>query len=429
MKHSVKIVLAAVLVLAMLSSPAWAGIQNAYKFKSKRYEITTDVDRELAQDIAQHMDAVYDEYARRMSGFRPRTNDKYFPLYVWENYETYLEFVAGYGFRADNSGGVFFFSPKGSGLSTWVEGQSRLKMYYVLQHEGFHQFAYMRIDDDLPPWVNEGLAEYFGDALLIDGKLVPGKLDEERLLRMSRALNEHKFIDFRDLMTMDNREWVRRVTSGDRSMSQMYDMAWAVCYWLIHYRDGKYRGALEQYLGFLNSGRDSDQAFAQVFGKDLNNFKDAFEKGLPKLDPDPWFTSVRRVQFYAEVLKALHAARKEGKAVPEFKDFGKLREFVIRSGIGVRIEERDIVKRDDRDVKLGNESEELSFPKPGVAELVKSEDENLPDGLVVTGLKPTTIRLSWKLDKKGNLVEEISYEKTTRRKPAVPQKTSPPKAS
>src|SRR5690606_21917268 len=208
MKHSVKIVLAAVLVLAMLSSPAWAGIQNAYKFKSKRYEITTDVDRELAQDIAQHMDAVYDEYARRMSGFRPRTNDKYFPLYVWENYETYLEFVAGYGFRADNSGGVFFFSPKGSGLSTWVEGQSRLKMYYVLQHEGFHQFAYMRIDDDLPPWVNEGLAEYFGDALLIDGKLVPGKLDEERLLRMSRALNEHKFIDFRDLMTMDNREWV-----------------------------------------------------------------------------------------------------------------------------------------------------------------------------------------------------------------------------
>jgi len=398
-------VAAGVCLLMTTGTSARADLKDAWSFQSKRYDITTDVDKELGKEIGKHMDAVYDEYAKRMAGFRPISDVKRFPLYVWERYETYLQFTQSKGFKADNSGGVFFWGPQGSGLSTWVEGQSRLKMYYVLQHEGFHQFAFMRIHQDLPPWVNEGLAEYFGDALLIDGKLVPGKLDKERLDRMSRALNEHKFIDFKDLMTMNNEQWVARVTGGDANMSHMYDMAWAVTYWLIHFKNGKYRSSLEEYLNLLNSGRGKEECFEKVFGQDLKAFQTAFEDGLPKLESDPWFTAVRRVQFYAEVLKALHA-----KGVRP-KDFGKLREIVIRSGMGAIVKERDIVKRDDREIQLNNESEELGFPKPAIVELVPRADDTVPDGMLITGLKPTTIRLSWRVNKLGNLVEEITYEK------------------
>lgn len=156
---------------------------KTYTFNSRFYKVTTDLpDRKLATEIARHMDAVFAEYSSRMANFRPNPQaavrpDQRMPLYLIHRQQDYLDLLAAFGFNAANSGGVFFRSPRGSGLATWVEGQSRLKMYYVLQHEGFHQFADARIASGLPPWVNEGLAEYFGDSLMLKGKLVAGKLD------------------------------------------------------------------------------------------------------------------------------------------------------------------------------------------------------------------------------------------------------------
>ena len=237
-----------------------------WTFNSRFYAVTTDLtDRKLAQDIARHMDAVYAEYSARMAGFRPNPYaavkpDERMPLYVMNTYEDYLGLVEGFGFSAANSGGVFFRSPRGSGLATWVKGQSRLKMYYVLQHEGFHQFADARIASNLPQWVNEGLAEYFGDALMVKGRLQPGKLDRERLERMKRAVDAGAVLSFKELMTMSGQDWMERVTSGDKAASLMYDMAWSVCYSLVH-GGPKYRAALEQYLALLNRGTQPREAF------------------------------------------------------------------------------------------------------------------------------------------------------------------------
>jgi len=395
-------ILGLVLATTLFGTSARGGEQ--FTFQTAHYMITTDVEKGLAKDIGKHMDAVYEEYASRMSGFRAKTSKMIMPLYVWNKYETYLEFLRGYGFNAANSGGVYFRSQKGDGLSTWVEGQSRLKMYYVLQHEGFHQFAAAKIHENLPPWVNEGLAEYFGDALLINGRLVVGKLDEERLKRMNRAIAAHTYLPFDQLMNMNNDQWVARVTGGDKASSLMYDMSWSVCYFLIH-SDKKYRAALEQYLDIMNQGQTADVAFTKVFGKNIGAFEKSWSAALPKFEADPWFTSVRRVQFYAEILKALH------KQKVKVTTFPRLRELVIKNSMAAKVKERDIVVRDEKDIQLANEAEELSFPKPAEVELVASEDPKLPDGMVIRGLKPTTIRLSWKLDADGVIVEDLNYEK------------------
>jgi len=133
-----------------------------WTFNSRYYAVTTDLDDpKLAEDIARHMDAVYVEFASRMAGFRPNPNaavrpNERMPLYVLTKEDDYLALLRGFGFNAQHSGGVFFRTPKTSGLATWVKGQSRLKMYYVLQHEGFHQFADARIASNLPQWVTIG---------------------------------------------------------------------------------------------------------------------------------------------------------------------------------------------------------------------------------------------------------------------------------
>ena len=381
---------------------------KSYTFSSRFYRVTTDLgDRALANDIARHMDAVYAEYASRMANFRPtptaavRPNEP-MPLYVLRKQQDYLDLLADFGFNAANSGGVFFRGSKGSGLATWVEGQSRLKMYYVLQHEGFHQFADARIASGLPPWVNEGLAEYFGDALMVKGKLLAGKLDRERLNRMKRAVDDGAVLSFRELMNMDNRDWMERVTSGDKASSLMYDMAWSVCYSLVH-GGRQYRSALEEYLTLLNRGTQPRQAFDKVFGPNVESFQKAWEKGIARMEPDAWFTSVRHLQFLAAALKAFHANK------VEVKSFAHLKEQLIRYKFRAEIRERDVVARGKREQKVQHVEQNFDFPNPATAELVPGDDPKLPPGIVVKGIKPV-LKLSWKLNDAGQVEEQIEYE-------------------
>jgi hypothetical protein len=379
-----------------------------YTFNSRFYAVTTDLpDKALSKDIARHMDSVYAEYATRMAGFRPNPYaavkpGERMPLYVIQRYEDYLALLQGFGFNAQNSGGVFFRGPGGSGLATWVEGQSRLKMYYVLQHEGFHQFADARLASNLPPWVNEGLAEYFGDALMVRGRLQPGKLDRERLDRMKRAVDEGAVLSFRELMSMDNQQWMARVTSGDKASSLMYDMSWSVCYSLIH-GGRQYQAALSKYLELLNRGIEPPRAFEQVFGANLENFESAWKKGLTRMESDAWYSSVRHLQLMAAALKLFHE-----KGI-EVKSFSHLKEQLIRYKFRAQIRERDVVSRGERKVKVEHVEQNFDFPNPAVAELIPSTDGKLPHGLVVKGIKPT-LKLSWRVNESGAVEEEIQYE-------------------
>ena len=396
-------------------SRAERGRAQTYTFNSRFYRVTTDLrDRQLANDIARHMDAVYAEFAARMANFRANPTaavraDERMPLYLMTRQEDYLDLLAGFGFNAANSGGVFFRGAKGSGLATFVEGQSRLRMEHVLQHEGFHQFADARIASGLPPWVNEGLAEYFGDAVMVKGKLQPGKLDGARLERMRRAVADKQVIPFRQLMNLDGRAWMARITAGDEGASLMYDTAWSVCYSLVH--GGKqYRAALEQYLGLLNRGTAAPQAFDKVFGQNVDTFQKAWEQGLERMEPDPWFTAVRHLQLMAIALKAYHA---RGAAPKSFED---LKERLERANFRAEVRERDAVARADE--KMGEDEEKkpassartFDFPPPATVELVPSEDPKFPPGLVVSGLKPSTLKLSWRLNAAGGVEEVIDYQ-------------------
>ncbi len=383
------------LLLGLAASATAA--DDVLKFRSRHYQIVTDVDKKLAIDIARHMDAVYAEYARRMKGFITRSSIP-MTLYVWRTYDRYLEFTQSMGFNAANSGGVFFVTRHGQGLATWVEGQSRHKMYYILQHEGFHQFAYARIGQ-LPIWLNEGLAEYFGDALLVDKRLMVGKLDAERLERMQKAIENRTYLPFEELMNMSDEEWLRRVTSGHETSSLMYDMSWSLAYFLIHGYDGKFRPALDAYLKRINRGVDKKQAFDEVFGPQLEPFELAWGKSFVTFEPDPWYNTARRVVFLAQGIKALH-----DQGV-EIESFEQLERVLKRTGFQATLKERDIVARGEKKVEADDKA--FALPENADVRMLPAEDD-LPPGLLVRGLRPT-IRLEWRIDQKGDLAYDITY--------------------
>jgi hypothetical protein len=393
-----RLVVAAV-VLMFLCAAGPDPPAKRYTFRTKRYTVSTDVPRELADEIGAHMDAVAAEYERRFASF-PATSRKTFRLYVFRKQETYLRFLESCDVDGRNTSGMCFVTNEGEGLATYTEGNDRRGMYITLQHEGFHQFAYQRIARQLPPWVNEGLAEYFGAAYLVKGKLVIGGADAGRAARLKSAVKEGGPMPVQSLMEMSNETWLGRVNDGKGGGTMQYDQAWALVSFLIEADSGKYLERFEQYLHHLSKGLKHRQAYMKAFGLDKPEYKDLgarWKEWVEQLEPDPVNTAAMRVAFLARGLKLLH---RQGVKVESMDDLKKgLRAGNFRSrwpGHGQVVE------------MSSSDDEVFEAPAGGTVELVPSVDEELPATVVVKGLK-APVRVQWKVED-GEVMGEIVYE-------------------
>ncbi len=141
---------------------------------SRFYVIHSDLPADAIRTWGQHMDIVYQAYGQMFRGMRPRERNQRQNLYLLATREGYLEVLNGFGIDGTNSGGMFFYGPRGRGLATFIGDRGDLQIQHVLQHEGFHQFAANYFGRELPIWANEGLAEYFGNSLVVQGSIRRG---------------------------------------------------------------------------------------------------------------------------------------------------------------------------------------------------------------------------------------------------------------
>lgn len=216
-----------------LANPASAQPRNLETFESRAYKIHTNLTRAEALEYGVHMDLIYKEYERRFAVLRGEGRGKQ-NLYLLRTREDYIRAMAAFGIRAEASGGMFFWGPAGSGLATWVEGLSRDQVYSTLQHEGFHQFAHSKLGRRLPLWVNEGLAEYFGAAIVVKRDVRLGIVDGGRVDRINAALEGNRAIGFDELLNIESEQWHQNMLSGSQKGHLQYDQSWAIVHFLIH---------------------------------------------------------------------------------------------------------------------------------------------------------------------------------------------------
>lgn len=388
----------------LIAAPLPAVAGDMYRFTSPRnhYLVTTDLDKKLAGRIAEHMDRVHAEYDRRLSMFNARdTRTK--ALFLFANPEDYFKTMQeNFGINASNSSGMFFTNERGPMLAAWLGGQSPEQLLETLQHEGFHQFAWTRIGVDLPPWANEGLARYFGDALMVKGKFITGNVSGPRLRHVQNAIKADRIVPFRQLMTMPTEEWGNRVVGGDAAMQ--YDQAWSIVHFLINASRGKYSRAFENYLRNISKGFMHAEAFDRAFGA---NSYDAFEKAWKKyvleLKPDPLSTALQRLQFLAAGIRELDKREVKFETVDQLK--GSLRSIHF----AVRFMEHGGVHTMSSD-----DDENFEAPQPENTrrktelKLDKNRDPRLPPEVTVEGLNPRP-RVVWSRDENGVLSSDIEY--------------------
>jgi len=374
---------------------------TTFTFNSDCYEVVSNLDRRDARAIAHHMDLVFREYERRLSSFGTR-NAKRIRLYLLKSYDDYLAHIATQGIDGSNSGGMFYVRGSEAGLITFEEGQSRRRMLGVLQHEGFHQFAFIRISADLPPWVNEGLAEYFEQAVLVRTQFRIGQAARTKIERLQTALEDENTFEFEHMLSMTSREWASRVSGGDPKAITMYDQAWSMVHFLIHARDGSYAGMFEDYLKALAQGLEPPRAFEQAFNTDdIDSFQTAWAQYVDALEPDPLSTVIENLEVLTPMIAELH---RRGEAP---RDVDELRDALNASGIIVRRYDAGLVRQiraNDPALFEIPQPERRTRP-PSIEPIPPVDDE--PMGLEVRGLE-ATVRLVWRKHE-GEWIGDVEF--------------------
>ena len=238
-----------------LCGAAPAAADDLVTYDSKYYTVHTDVGDQGAREAILRMSRMADEYRDRTRGFSGTIKGK-FPFYLYTNAADY--YAAG---GMPGTAGVFAGSSDGTGKLMAIAGRNlTADTWHTVQHEGFHQFAHAVIGGHIPTWLNEGLAEYFGEGVYTGDGFVVGVIPPWRLQRLQGEIRDDQLKDVRAIMVVTGDQWARELNIRN------YDQAWSMVHFLVHADDGRYAPALSQCIREISAGKTFETAWADSIG-------------------------------------------------------------------------------------------------------------------------------------------------------------------
>ncbi|MBK9120673.1 MAG: DUF1570 domain-containing protein [Phycisphaerales bacterium] len=294
-------------VLTCQAVPATAqrsAIQPLRTIETRYYILHTDLDDDHVREAVQRITLMAEEYHRRTSGLG-RTVTQRLPFYLFSDFRAY-EANGG----LPGSAGVF----TGDRLMAVVMPQNPAFTWYVVQHEGFHQFVYAAIGPNIPIWANEGLAEYFAQGIFTGHRFLLGAVPPERLARVKLAIREQKYLPLAEMMRLPQVAW------NIDLRSYHYDQAWAMVHFLAHGDNGRYQDAFFDYLRDVSRGVAAERAWTSRMGTDIRAFQQRWEAYWTSLPDYP--TEELYAEAATEVLTAFLArAFSQRQYFEEFEPF------------------------------------------------------------------------------------------------------------
>ena len=304
--------------VATAAAPARAGWR---KFNSRHYQIHTDINSPLAEELVVRLDEMYDEYARRLSGFGAGVDNGHerSEVHLFARKNDFMKFTRS---THPNSTGVFVPGP--NLLAAYLDDRAALRR--TLQHEGFHQFAHNAISPHLPPWLNEGMAVYFEEGLWTGKSFLLGQVSPDRLKRLQADIKAERLIPFREMLAMTQADWNAGAAKDPERSTTQYNQSWAMVHFLVHGRNGAeaYRPRLIQMLKLIQQGKSAGDAFVESFSPNVEGFQDRFVEFALKLTPTDEATMLERMEILAQMIVLLRARELR------FDDVDELRDFVTR---------------------------------------------------------------------------------------------------
>lgn len=382
------------------------------EIRSRHYRILSDLPTTDTRAYASHLDLMYEEYARRMAGLPQQAPEvPYVMMFARES--DYLDVLRRiHGINATGSGGMFFVSPTGAALAFFVESLPRTRVLHVLQHEGFHQFAHSRFAGRLPMWVNEGLAEFFGEAVVVEDRVVVGQASPGPVAMVRRAVEQGTTVDFLRMLTMTGDEWNANVRAGNAAIQ--YVQAWSMVQFLGWAENGRHRAGFERFLRLLHAGAPGDRAFIEAFGTDdVRSFENAWREWARTCRPSSFGTAALRLSYLAEGLRDLAHAGIRIESLDDLVARLRERKFTIDITVHGRTEtlsaDEAALDIPQDDLAPTKPTFDLIPPRAPRTAVERKREEALPTPPVLTtrGLEPRELSLRWIRTREGGLEYEL----------------------
>lgn len=130
--------------------------------------------------------------------------------------------------------------------------------YHTIYHEYFHSLT-TPYYPNLPVWVSEGLAEFYGNTLIGDSEVGMGRPDPDLIAELKQG----------GLMPLDVLFKVDHNSpyyNEQNKISIFYAESWALTHYLMVGDKSAHRAKLQEYVNAMTKGATEEQAAAQAFG-------------------------------------------------------------------------------------------------------------------------------------------------------------------
>ena len=249
-----------VLIVPICATPVAGSPQRPplRRFDTPYYFIHTDLQPALAAEAEVRLTRLGEVLRRRTRelGFTGRIRQRV-PVYLFRHREDYLATGA-----PPESAGAFL----GDRLVVAATDRGGWPAWHVVQHEAFHQFAAAAQGPQLPGWLNEGLGEYFGEALFTGDGYVSGVVPDWRRERVRKAISGGAFAPVQRFLQMSQEQWSRKVVVVN------YDQAWSLVHFILHREGGAGDKDVSAFVKSLAAGQAPGRAWDDSFG-DVDDFE------------------------------------------------------------------------------------------------------------------------------------------------------------
>jgi hypothetical protein len=239
-----------VALLLLLAAPdAWVEVRSSH------FRVVSDAGADEARRVASELEKIRSVY-RSVVGPEGEPGD---PILVFasadaEGFEALLP--AKWREEGGRSwAGLFLEAPSGYTLLLRLDLRGDLR-FRTVYHEYFHYLT-RRTIGRLPPWLNEGLADYWATIDIRDEEILVGRPDYDYLSLLKRKSP----LPLETLFAAGNDSPHYR---REETMTLFYAQSWALTHFLQS--DETRRRELTAYVSSLGGGADPLQAARETFG-------------------------------------------------------------------------------------------------------------------------------------------------------------------
>ncbi|HEV2864350.1 MAG TPA: tetratricopeptide repeat protein [Pyrinomonadaceae bacterium] len=260
MRHAIRPFVA--LLCLLLAAQAASAKDTWTSVRSQNFFLVGNASEKEIRGVAARLEEFREVFTQLFPGARHKSPVPT-TVVVFKNDSSYKPFKPVVGGKVSEVAG-YFQAGEDVNYITLTTERRRDDPFAVIYHEYVHLLVENTMGrSSVPPWFNEGLAEYYSTLRIEDGrKVYLGDLIENHIYH----LREQRLIPLKQLFEVDNYSLHR---NGHQARGLFYAESWALVHYLILGNEGRRLPQVGKFLQLLDQKKPTEEAFREAFQTDI----------------------------------------------------------------------------------------------------------------------------------------------------------------